>query len=155
MRTPMRVVVVLIAPLLLLSTALAKKAPKTYPEEGKIIATAVNELPVTTYTHTGRQNGGSTVPVRSIRRTRIYTIQTATKTYELDCGKAPHMFSTKIVECGGDKKLEIGDTVHFRIEKGWAYIPAPEAADPTQEQKLRVLNEELKTEPASGDGEKP
>jgi len=155
MRRQKRVAVIMVTPLLLLGTALAKKAPKTYPEEGKVIAMAVNELPVTTYTHTGGANGGTTVPVRTIKRTRTYTVQTETKTYELDCGKAPHMFSTKLQECGGDKKLQIGDTVHFRIENGWAYIPAPEGTDAAQEQKLRVLNEDLKTEPAGGENEKP
>jgi hypothetical protein len=149
MRSISAAIILILAPVVLAGTAFAKKEPKGYPEEGKIIATAVNEVPFTTYQQTGGPNG-ATIPVRSIRRSRTYTVQTDTKTYELDCGKHPAMFSRTPGECGGDKKLQIGDAIHFRLEKGWAYIPVTEANGGAVEQKLRVLNEELKreTEPA-------
>lgn len=50
--------------------------------------------------------------------------------------------------------------VHFRMDKGWAYIPIDETiSDPytnaqhtaAGEQKLRILSEELKPEPKPGD----
>jgi hypothetical protein len=137
----------ILAQVIFAGAAFAKKQPKTYPETGKVTATAVNQVPFTTYQHAGGPNGGSTVPVHGVRISRTYTIDTETKTYELDCGKHPRMFSSTPGECGGDKKIEIGDTIQFRLEKGWAYLPVPVTVEPSGEQKLRVLNEELKQDP--------
>ena len=102
--------------------AFAKAQPKTYPEEGKIVGTGVNQVTVT----------------------RTYKITTDTMAYEFDCGKHPSLFSRTPGECGGDKKLQIGDVIHFRLEKGKAYIPVDKASEPSGEQRLRVLREELK-----------
>jgi hypothetical protein len=135
--------------------AFAKKQPKTYPETGKVTATAVNQVPFSTSQHVGGPNGGSTVPVRGVRISRTYTIETETKTYELDCGKHPRIFSSTPGECGGDKKIEIGDTVQFRLEKGWAYLPVPVTVEPSGEQRLRVLNEELKQDATPGTQPEP
>ena len=129
----------LILVLALMGTAFAKKEPKIYPIEGKVSATAVNQVPYTYSTSDGK----TTSSHRGIARTRTYTVQTDTKTYELDCGKRPGIFSTTPGECGGDKKIQIGDTVHFRVNKGWAYIPVAENGQADLEQKLRILNEDL------------
>src|SRR5579883_2832708 len=71
----------------------AKKPPRTYPEEGKIIGTSINQ----------------------VEHTRTYRVVTDARTYELDCGKHPELFSSTPGECGGDKKLQIGDVIHFRV----------------------------------------
>ncbi len=126
--------------LMLPESSLASQQPGKYPQEGRVIATAVHEVAVTTYAHIGGPNGGSVVPVHTVRRTRIYTVESETQTYELNCRKASQLFSAKIIECGGDNPWHIGDLVHFRVEGYWAFIPAPESTDPAQEQKLRVLS---------------
>ena len=129
--------------------AVAKKQPKTYPEEGKVTASTVNEVP---YRRTASGANGTTYPVHGIHRTRVYTVETASRIFDLDCGKTPSLFSSTPGECGGDKKIQLGDTIHFRLEKGWAYIPAPEAAYPAQEERLRVLKEEMKTDAKPAEG---
>jgi len=101
----------------------AKKQPKTYPQEGKIVASSINQ----------------------VARTRTYKVITETRVYELDCGIHPELFSSTPGECGGDKKLQIGQTLHFRIEKGKAFIPVPETVEQSGEQGLRILREELKS----------
>ncbi|MBI3476492.1 MAG: hypothetical protein HY010_12235 [Acidobacteria bacterium] len=152
------VVVLILAASMLAGTASAGKKDPTYPEEGKITATTVNQVPVTTYA----QANGTTMAVKSIKYTRIYTVQTETKTYDLDCGKTPHIFSRTPGECGGTKKIQVGDSIHFRLQKGWAYIPITEineGKEESREQKLRVVNEELKegeaATPAKTDAKPP
>jgi hypothetical protein len=152
------IVLTFLALILSIGTAFAKKPPKTYPEEGKVVGSGTGQ-------HTS--GGGlimgtpSSVNVRTIY-TRTYKIETATKVYELDCGKPPAMFSSNPGECGGEKKIQIGDVIHFRTEKGWAYLPLSETthdsysnAEQTSsgEQKLRILSENLK--PDAKTGEKP
>jgi len=114
--------VLTLAGVVLSQGAFAKDEPKTYPVEGKIVGTGVNSVTVT----------------------RTYKITTDTMAYEFDCGKRPLLFSKTPGECGGDKKLQIGDVIHFRLEKGKAYIPVDKASEPSGEQRLRVLREELK-----------
>ncbi len=70
-----------------------------------------------------------------------YKIETDTKVFELDCDKTA-MFHSTGEGCGGDKKLEIGDVIHFRVEKESFYIPLADGS----EQKLRILSQELKPE---------
>ena len=115
------------------SVAVAKKPPKAYPEEGKVIGTGVLEHQVGMYSHT-------------------YTLETGAKVYLLDCDKRGNVFHHTGEECGGNKRLQVGDTIHFRVEKEWLYIPVTETStdsdriDHTEqtEQRLRVLREELK-----------
>ncbi|HWZ82014.1 MAG TPA: hypothetical protein VNW47_05295 [Terriglobales bacterium] len=129
-RKPIGVLIVSTLLSIILSAALlAENPPKTYPEEGKVIGTGLNQL----------------------ERTRTYKVATETKTYELDCGKHPAPFSRTPGECGGDKKLQIGDVVHFRIEKGKACIPVPATVESSGEQRLRILREELKPAAAKAD----
>ena len=115
-------VVLTLALVVLSQPALAKNEPKTYPEEGKVVGTGVN----------------------SVTRTRIYKVTTDTRAYELDCGKHPPLFSRTPGECGGEKKIQIGDVIHFRIEKDRAYLQVPPAVEASGEQKLRIQREEAK-----------
>lgn len=125
-------VVLVLAHTLLLGPAFAKKEPKTYPQEGKITGLGTNK----------REFGRG-----SYAFSHTYKVQTDTKIFELDCGKMPFLGHTG-GECGGEKKLQIGDVLHFRVEKGWAYIPVTgkgEDGKPRDfEQKLRILSEDLK-----------
>lgn len=126
---PTRLPILVLLALLLSVITFAEKTPPTYPEEGKVIGTGINQVSVS----------------------RTYKVLTATKTYELDCGKRPPLFSKTPGECGGIKKLQIGDTIHFRLAKGQAYIPVPVGIEPSGEQKLRVLREELRPPAKPGD----
>jgi hypothetical protein len=122
------VLAVFVLALSLLSvTVFANKEPKTYPEEGKILATGLTEWVVNNkhqYAHT-------------------YTVVTSAKSYLLECGHKP-VFGTTGEECGGSKKLQIGDVIHFRIEKDRAYIPITRTDNPVGEEKLRILSTALK-----------
>src|SRR5580704_15465606 len=71
---------------------LAEKPPKTYPEQGRITGTGLDR----------------------IRMSHIYKIETAERIYEFDCWSAGS-FGRTGSECGGDKKLQIGDVIHFRL----------------------------------------
>ena len=142
-RLPRATALLIFALVLILGIAFAKKEPKTYPVEGKVTVTAVNQVPFTY----SSSDGKTTTSHRGIARTRTYTIQTDAKTYELDCGKRPGIFSSTPGECGGDKKIQIGDVIHFRVNKSWAYIPVTESGQSGLEQKLRILNEDLKSDP--------
>ena len=132
------------------SSSWAKKEPKTYPIEGKVSGTTISEVPYTSSTN----NGKTTTTTRGIARTLTYIVQTDTKTYELNCGKRPRIFSTTPGECGGDKKIQIGDVIHFRVNKGWAYVSITESGQTDPEQKMRILNEDLKADPAPEDDTK-
>src|SRR5205085_8999005 len=71
--------------------AFGKKEPKSYPEDGKIVATGLTEWVINNkhqYAHT-------------------YTVVTDTKSYVLECGHKP-LFGSMGEECGGSKKLQIG-----------------------------------------------
>jgi hypothetical protein len=116
-------------------TLFAEKQPKDYPEEGKITGSGQNEHAVVT--------GGGRIDTMTRRvYTHLYTVQTDTKIYQLDC-------VTK-KECGGDKKFEIGDMIHFRVEKGKAYASVTDGGKPS-EQKLLVLNEQLRPDAKAPD----
>ena len=103
--------------------ALAKSEPKAYPEEGKVIGTGTSE---------------------SIRAT--YEVETNSKIYKLECEKVPRpgLKSYTPRECGGSRKIQIGDVIHLRKDKSWVYIQIDENGRGT-EQKLRILSEELKS----------
>jgi hypothetical protein len=103
----------------------AKNETKTYPEEGKVIGLGTKQ-------HVAPTGHGFLFP--------SYTVETETKTFELMCGSGNG--------CGGDKKLEIGDVIHFRIDQyhgtRCAYIVAPKGNNLTREDRLLILSEELK-----------
>lgn len=120
--------------------AFAKKEPKTYPEVGKVNGIGTREA--------GGNSGG--------HFTHTYKVETESKINELDCGKAP-LFPGTGGECGGDKKLKIGDDIRFRTQKQWVFLSVtqldhgPEAF----EQKLRILSEEVKPDSKPQDGARP
>ena len=128
--------------LVVLSAAAAAKEAKTYPESGKVIGIGQNEH-TKTHPKTGNNTGGGSYSVYS----HTYKIETDAKIYELDCGKTPMFIGSTGQECGGDKPLQIGDVIHFRVEKGTAHIPLSNGS----EQKLRILNEEAKPETKPAD----
>ena len=108
-------------------TAFAAKEAKTYPEEGKIVATGLSGWVVN----------------RQHQYSHTYTVVTNAKSYLLECGHKP-MFGSMGEECGGSKKLQIGDVIQFRIEKDRAYIPITKIDNSAGEEKLRILGTALK-----------
>lgn len=102
--------------------ASAKSQPKTYPEEGKVIGTGTSQ---------------------TLRFT--YEVETDSRIYKLECDKLPKPGLTSYTprECGGARKIQIGDVIHLRKDKSWAYIPIAE--HPAEEQRLRILSEEAKS----------
>jgi hypothetical protein len=104
------------------ATALAKSEPKAYPENGKVIGIGTSE---------------------SIRAT--YEVETESEVYKLECEKVPRpgLKSYTPRECGGSRKIQIGDVIHLRKDKSWVYIKIDENGRDT-EQKLRILSEELR-----------
>ena len=142
-------ILLIFAIVVLTQGALAEKEVKTYPEQGKIVGKGTSG-------HTVSSGGGmvtnGTGNVNMHSRevyTYVYKVETDTKAYELDCGKKPTFHSTG-AECGGDKKFEVGDVIHFRVDKGWAYVSITKG-NQSEEEKLRVLNEEIRSEPKPAD----
>ena len=125
-------------------TGSAKKQPKTYPEEGKVIARGLHEYNVPI-------SAGKYTPTYSEKYTHTYTVVTDTRTYLLDCQEEPGLLESTGPDCGGDQKIQIGDVIHFRVDKEWAVIAVTgtdhqSGEKQTFEQKLRILNEELKSD---------
>ena len=103
---------------------------KEYPIQGTV--TALGTSQETT-------GGGSTSVFTHVHRT--YTVRTPTRVFVLECPywmDGFHIHSPS--ECGGKKKIEIGDAIRFRVEKGRAYLLTAEG----KEQKLRVVSEAMK-----------
>ena len=112
---------------LLSAPAFANKEAKAYPEEGKIVATGLSEWVINSqhqYAHT-------------------YTVVTNSRSYLLECGHKP-LFGSMGEECGGSKKLQIGDIIHFRIDKDRAYIAITKIDNSVAEEKLRIISTALK-----------
>ncbi len=102
-------------------------AGKDYPTQGTVITLGTSQETT---------GGGSTSVVTHVRRT--YTVKTPTRVFVLECPywmDGFHIYSAS--ECGGKKKIEIGDAIRFRVEKGRAYLLTAEG----KEQKLRVVSE--------------
>ena len=84
---------------------------KEHPEQGTV--TAVGTSQDTT-------GVGSTV-ITHVRRT--YTVKTDARVLVLECPydmEALHIFAPS--ECGGKKKIAIGDAIRFRLEKNHAFV---------------------------------
>jgi hypothetical protein len=107
---------------LLTGRVFGEKAAKTYPEEGKVVGTGMAER-------------GQEV------KSHLYKVETGTRIFVLDCGTR---FGFSGGECGGQRKIQIGDAVHFRVDKNWVYIPIITDDQHTGEQKLRIVSQELK-----------
>jgi len=104
----------------------AKKEARAYPEEGKIVATGLTEWVINSkhqYAHT-------------------YTVVTNARSYVLECSHKP-VFGTMGEECGGSKKLQIGDVIQFRIENDRVYIAIRKIDNSAGEEKLRILSTAL------------
>jgi hypothetical protein len=109
----------------------AQKAGKTYGEEGKITATGLTEWVIN----------------RQHQYAHTYTVVSAGKAYVLECGHKP-VFGSMGEECGGAKKLQIGDVIHFRLENDRAYIPIKKTDNTPGEEKLRILSTQLSPDAA-------
>src|ERR1700694_756192 len=137
-------VIFIFAVVVLQGIAIAKHQPKTYPESGKVIAGGLNQLTVD-----GPAMGSAGGSVQT-KYTHTYKVQTEGRVYDLDSASLRMLGGATGRGGVGPKPLEIGDVIHFRTEKGSAYIPLPDGS----EQKLRILHEELRPEAKSTD-EKP
>lgn len=83
--------------------------------------------------------GGDKTPVFThVHRT--YTVKTDTRVFVLECPydmEALHIAAPS--ECGGKKKIAIGDTIHFRLEKNNAFVLNTQGKD----EKLKVVSEAM------------
>jgi len=100
---------------------------KQYPIQGTVTALGTNQ----------EMTGGGSGSVMTHEH-RTYTVKTPTLTFVLEC---PHWMDGFHIhspsECGGSKKIEVGDTIHFRVEKRHAHVRTTDG----KEQKLAVLSE--------------
>jgi hypothetical protein len=118
--------VFLLALTLLSATSFANKDPKSYPEEGKIMATGLSEW-VSNSKH---------------QHAHTYTVVSGAKSYLLECSHKP-VFGSMGEECGGTKKLQIGDVIHFRIEKDHVFIPISKPDNSAAEERLLIMSTAL------------
>jgi hypothetical protein len=85
-----------------------------------------------------------TVLSMTSERGHFYQIQTDGRIFLLLCDKVKSLQFGQ-PECRvGNKPIAVGDTVHFRVDGDWAYMPPASEG----EQKLRVLAVELRAVPA-------
>lgn len=108
---------------------------KDYPIEGTVTALGTSQE-----TTGGGSNavGGSNSPYTVVHRT--YTVKTPTRVFVLQCPywmNGFHIHSAS--ECGGKKKIEIGDAIRFRVEKNRAHVLTAEG----REEKLGVVSEAI------------
>jgi hypothetical protein len=129
---------------ILAGIAFATKEPKTYSEEGRVIGTGTKEHTRTDGSIFGSPGGGTNGSVSSRSKyTHTYKVQTATKIFEMDCGKEAVFHSTGAECLAGSKPIQVGDVLHFRIDKDYAYIPLLDSTGTqTGEEKLRILSAE-------------
>jgi hypothetical protein len=102
---------------------------KEHPLQGTIIALG------TTQETTG---GGTSTVFTHVHRT--YTVRTDTRVFVLEClydMDALPIFAPR--ECGGKKKIAIGDVIHFRLNKNNAYVLTSQGKD----EKLTVVSEAM------------
>ena len=100
---------------------------KEYPIQGTVIALGTSQETT---------GGGSTATLPHVHRT--YTVKTPTRVFVLECPywmDGFHIHSPS--ECGGKKKIEIGNAIRFRVEKNRAHVLTAEG----KEEKLGVLSE--------------
>jgi len=103
---------------------------KEYPIQGTVIALGTSQETT---------GGGSTSVFTHAHRT--YTVKTPTRVFVLECPywmDGFHIHSPS--ECGGKKKIEIGDAIRFRVEKNRAHVLTSEG----KEEKLGVVSEAMK-----------
>jgi hypothetical protein len=109
---------------------------KDYPIQGSV--TALGTSQETSGGGSTAVGGGTTSVVTHVHRT--YTVKTPTRVFVLVCPywmDGFHIHSPS--ECGGKKKIEIGDVIRFRVEKNRAHVLTAEG----KEQKLGVASEAM------------
>lgn len=102
---------------------------KVHPMQGTVTALGTSQ---------DTTGGGSTPVFTHVHRT--YTVTTDTRIFVLECPydmEALHIVAPS--ECGGKKKIAIGDTIHFRLEKNNAFVLTAQGKD----EKLRVVSEAM------------
>ena len=102
---------------------------KEHPLQGTVTALGTSQ---------DTTGGGSTPVFTHVHRT--YTVRTDTRVFVLECPydmDALHIFAPS--ECGGKKKIAIGDAIHFRLKKDNAYVLTSQGKD----EKLRVVSEAM------------
>ena len=116
-------------------STMALARDKEYPLQGEVVALGTSQEmagipspPVVNGT-----GGGSGGLITTVHRT--YTVKSSTRVYVLECPNSGLIYALR--ECGGKKKIAIGDVLHFRVEKNFACIQM----DKGKEQHLRVLSE--------------
>jgi hypothetical protein len=110
---------------------------KEYPLEGKVVALGTNQEMIGGSGPLVVNGKGSGAGVSTAVH-RTYTVKSQTRVYVLECPywmSGFHIHSPS--ECGGTKKIEISDVIHFRMAKNYAYIQTGKG----KEQKLFVLSE--------------
>ncbi len=110
---------------------------KEYPIQGTV--TALGTSQETTGGGSTAVGGGSTAVVTHVHRT--YTVKTPDRVFVLECPywmDGFHILSAS--ECGGKKKIEIGDAIRFRVEKNRVHVLTAEGKD----EKLGVVSEAMK-----------
>jgi len=91
-----------------------------------------------------RYNVSGSVLAAISKRGHFYQVATDSRIYFLMCTRA-RPFGFGMLDCKiGDKPIAAGDTVHFRVDGDWAYMPS---MGQEAEEKLRILTTELKTIP--------
>jgi hypothetical protein len=103
---------------------------KEYPIQGTVIALGTSQETT---------GGGSSSVFTHVHRT--YTVRTPTRVFVLECPywmDGFHIHSPS--ECGGKKKIEIGDAIRFRVEKNRAHVLTADG----KEDKLGVVSEGMK-----------
>lgn len=104
-----------------------------------VLPSPADDKPADKYGETG--NVLSTVS----KHGHFYQISTDSNVYLLLCTKVKGLQFGE-PECKlGDKPIATGDTVHFRIDGDWAYMPP--ISGESMEEKLRLLATELKVTP--------
>ena len=107
---------------------------KQYPVEGTVTAVGTNQ----------EITGGDNTPVLTHQH-RTYTVKTPNRIFVLECPYWMDGFHIHAPsECGRSKKIEVGDTIHFRVEKRHAHVRTTDG----KEQKLAVLSEGISDDSA-------
>lgn len=118
-----------------------------------VLQARADEQPASKYTETG------SVLLTADKHGHFYQVSTDSRIYLLLCDRVKSI-QFGLPECKvGDKPIATGDTVHFRIEGDWAYMPPASKGKPDakaeattgesegMEEKLRILTTELKVIP--------
>ena len=110
---------------------------KDYPIQGTVTALGTSQETTTGGASTAVVGGSSVVT--HVHRT--YTVKTPIRVFVLECPHwmdGFHIYSA--TECGGKKKIEIGDAIRFRVEKNRAHVLTSEG----KEEKLGIVSEAMK-----------